>query len=118
LTEVTGIDHIYIAGSELARSGPFYDCVLRPARVQSAHEPHPPGLRYFCLCVDSVEGMHTVARDLRAVDIAATEARLYPQYSDDDCATFFEDPDGVRLEVSHWRPERRQRAAHWDDPVA
>ena len=31
LTDVTGIDHIYITVSELARSEPFYDRVLRDA---------------------------------------------------------------------------------------
>ena len=55
-------------------------------------------------------------RSSLAAGIAATDARFYPQYSPDYCATFFEDPDGVRLEVTNWREERRQRAAHWDDP--
>jgi glyoxylase I family protein len=145
LTEVTGIDHIYITVSDLGRSEPFYDrvlrdalgfrkntftlggdphiqyfnrlfgYVLRPARVQQPHEPYAPGLHHFCLRVDAVEDVHAVARELQAAGIAATDARLYPQYSPDYCATFFEDPDGVRLEVTNWREERRQRAAHWDD---
>jgi glyoxylase I family protein len=145
LTEVTGIDHIYITVSDLARSEPFYDrvlrdalgfrknafelggdphiqyynrlfgFVLRPARMQRPHEPYAPGLHHFCLRVDAVEDVHAVARELQAAGIAATDARLYPQYSPDYCATFFEDPDGVRLEVTNWREERRQRAAHWDD---
>jgi len=146
LTEVTGIDHIYVTVSDLGRSEPFYDrvlrdalgfrknafelagdphiqyCnrlfgfVLRPARVQQPHEPYAPGLHHFCLRVDAVEDVHAVARDLQAAGIAATDARFYPQYSPDYCATFFEDPDGVRLEVTNWREERRRRAAHWDDP--
>lgn len=148
LTEVTGIDHIYITVSDLGRSEPFYDrvlrdalgfrkntfalggdphiqyfnrlfgVVLRPARVQQRHEPYAPGLHHFCLRVDAVEDVHAVARDLLASGIAATEARFYPEYAPDYCATFFEDPDGVRLEVTNWREERRQRAAHWDDPPA
>jgi glyoxylase I family protein len=148
LTEVTGIDHIYITVSDLRRSEPFYDrvlrdalsfrkntfalggdphiqyfnrlfgVVLRPARVQQRHEPYAPGLHHFCLRVDAVEDVHAVARDLLASGITATEARFYPQYAPDYCATFFEDPDGVRLEVTNWREERRRRAAHWDDPTA
>lgn len=148
LTDVTGIDHIYISVSDLARSEPFYDrvlrdalgfrknafslagdphiqyfnrlfgFVLRPARVRRAHEPYSPGLHHFCLRVDSIEDVHAVARDLQAAGIQASDARLYPEYADDYCATFFEDPDGVRLEVTNWRLERRQRAAHWDDPPA
>ena len=148
MTEVTGIDHIYVTVSELARSEPFYDrvlrdalgfrkntfalgtdphiqyynrlfgFVLRPARVQQAHEPYAPGLHHFCLRVDAVADVHAVAQRLQAAGIAATDARFYPEYAHDYCATFFEDPDGVRLEVTNWRPERHQRAAHWDDPPA
>ena len=148
LTEVTGIDHVYITVSELGRSEPFYDrvlrdalgfrknafvlggdphvqyfnrlfgVVLRPARVRRAHEPYAPGLHHFCLRVDSIEDVHAVARDLQAAGIAATDACLYADYAPDYCATFFEDPDGVRLEVTNWRQERRERAAHWDDPPA
>ena len=33
-------------------------------------------------------------------------------------ATFFVDPDGVRLEVTNWRRERRERAASWDAGAA
>jgi len=145
--EVIGIDHIYISVSDLPRSEAFYDrvlrdalgfrknafalggephlqyanrlfgFVLRPARVQCVHEPYAPGLHHFCLRVDSVEDVHAVARDLQASGIAATDARFYPEYADDYCATFFADPDGVRLEVTNWRQERRRRAAHWDDPA-
>jgi catechol 2,3-dioxygenase-like lactoylglutathione lyase family enzyme len=148
LTEVTGIDHIYISVSDLARSESFYDrvlrdaldfrkntfalagdphvqyfnrlfgVVLRPARVFQAHEPYAPGLHHFCLRVDSAADVHAVARDLQASGVAATDARLYPEYADDYCATFFSDPDGVRLEVTNWRNERRRRAAHWDDAPA
>ena len=145
MTEVIGIDHIYVTVSELERSEAFYDCVLRdalgfrknafalggephlqyanrlfgfvlrPARVRAAHEPYAPGLHHFCLRVESIADVHEVARRLQAAGIAATAARLYPEYSEDYCATFFEDPDGVRLEVTNWRRERRERAAHWDD---
>ncbi len=145
MPDVTGIDHIYITVSDLAHSEPFYDrvlrdtlgfrknaftlggdphvqyfnrlfgFVLRPARVHAAHEPYAPGLHHFCLRVDAVEDVHAVARDLRASGIDATEARFYPEYAEDYCATFFSDPDGVRLEVTNWRRERRERAAHWGD---
>ena len=131
MTEVIGIDHIYVSVSDLARSEAFYDrvlcdalgfrknafalggdphvqyfnrlfgVVLRPARVQRAHEPYAPGLHHFCLRVDSVEDVHAVARELQAGGVAATDARLYPEYADDYCATFFADPDGVRLEVNY-----------------
>jgi glyoxylase I family protein len=144
MTDVTGIDHIYITVSELARSEPFYDrvlrdalgfrknsftlagdphiqyynrhfgYVLRPAKVAGTHEPYAPGLHHFCLRVDSVADVHAVAEQLRASGIDATEATAYPQYAADYTATFFIDPDGIRLEVTNYRLERRQRHDHWD----
>jgi glyoxylase I family protein len=148
VTDVIGIDHIYISVSELSRSEAFYDrvlCdalgfrknaftlggephlqyanrlfgfVLRPARVRAAHEPYAPGLHHFCLRVDSAADVHDVARRLQQAGIAASPARVWPEYAEDYCATFFEDPDGLRLEVTNWRRERRERAAHWDDPAS
>jgi len=38
----------------------------------------------------------------------ATEPRYYPEYAPDYYATFFEDPDGVRLEVMNFREIRRK----------
>jgi catechol 2,3-dioxygenase-like lactoylglutathione lyase family enzyme len=143
MTEVLGIDHLYIAVSDLARSEAFYDrvmlqalgfrknrfsiggdphvqyfnrhfgYVLRPARVQSKHDPYAPGLHHFCLRVDSAADVAAVARELRAAGIDASEARLYPDYAPDYWATFFNDPDGVRLEVTNYREERRERHDHW-----
>jgi catechol 2,3-dioxygenase-like lactoylglutathione lyase family enzyme len=83
VAEVTGIDHIYIAVSDLAASEAFYDrvllealgfrksnftlasdphvqyfnrhfgFVLRPAQATPRHNPYAPGLHHFCLGVDS-----------------------------------------------------------------
>lgn len=144
MAEVIGIDHIYIAVTDLAASERFYDrvmietlgfrkskftiagdphiqyfnrhfgFVLRPARVASKHEPYSPGLHHFCLRVDSAEEVHAVAKRLRALGIEASQARLYPEYASDYVATFFEDPDGIRLEVTNYRQERRERHDRWD----
>jgi len=146
MVQVTGIDHIYIAVSDLVRSEAFYDTVLlealgfrknkfvldadahvqyfnrhfgfvlRPARAKLAHDPYAPGLHHFCLRVDSTADVHAVAARLRSNGIDATEARLYPQYAEDYCATFFSDPDGVRLEVTNYRRERRERHDRWEKP--
>lgn len=143
MAEVTGIDHIYITVSDLAKSEPFYDqvmmkvlafrkntfaiggdphiqyfnrhfgFVLRPARVHTRHEPYSPGLHHFCLRVDSTEEVHAVAQQLRAAGINATDAQLYPEYAPDYAATFFTDPDGIRLEVTNYRQERRERHDRW-----
>ena len=143
MAEVTGIDHIYLTVSNLAKSEPFYDqvllktlefrknsfvlgadphlqyfnrhfgFVLRPARVAATHEPYSPGLHHFCLRVDSAAEVHAVAAQLQAAGIEATPARLYPDYAPDYTATFFTDPDGIRLEVTNYRRERRDRHDHW-----
>ena len=144
MTEVTGIDHIYLAVSDLAKSEYFYDrvlvdalgfrknafalagdphvqyfnrhfgFVLRPARVSGRHDPYAPGMHHFCLRVESAADVRAVARQLRGAGIDASEAGLYPQYAADYTATFFDDPDGIRLEVTNYRQERRERHDGWD----
>lgn len=143
MTEVTGIDHIYIAVTDLDRSETFYDrvfiqalgfrkntfilggdshiqyfnrhfgYVLRPARSRSAHDSYAPGLHHLCLRVDSVADVASVSARLRGLGIDASEAKLYPEYAADYWATFFTDPDGVRLEVTNYRQERRERHDNW-----
>jgi glyoxylase I family protein len=139
MTEVTGIDHIYITVSDLGRSEPFYDhvllktlgfrknsfalggdphvqyfnrhfgYVLRPSRHSKGHDSYAPGLHHFCLRVDSVADVVAVANQLRALGVEASEVKLYPEYAPDYWATFFIDPDGIRLEVTNYRQERRDR---------
>lgn len=145
MAEVTGIDHLYVAVSDLVKSERFYDRVLgvvlgfrknefvlggdrhvqyfnryfgfviRPARVHANHEPYAPGLHHFCFRVDSSADVQAVADELRIQGIDATAATLYPQYAPDYMATFFEDPDGIRLEVTNYRQERRDRHDLWGE---
>ena len=143
MTEVIGIDHIYIAVSDLERSEIFYDrvllevlgfrknkftlggdphvqyfnrhfgYVLRPSRTQAAHDSYASGLHHFCLRVDSVAEVATVSAQLRSTGIEASEAKFYPEYAPDYWATYFTDPDGIRLEVTNYRLERRERHDNW-----
>ena len=142
MPEVIGIDHIYISVSDLVRSEAFYDqvmpilgfrknaftisgdphvqyfnrhfgYVLRPARKQSPHDPTAPGLHHLCLRVEDAAAVHETAEKLRAAGIDASESELYPDYAPDYHATFFVDPDGLRLEVTNYRAERRQRHDEW-----
>lgn len=145
MPEVLGIDHVYLTVSDPARSEPFYrlllgeilgfrhhrftlagdphvqfynrqfGIVLRPARVAARHERYAPGLHHLCLRVDSAAEVAEVAQRLRAAGIDASEPRLYPEYAPDYCATFFTDPDGLRLEVTNYRQERRERHERWDE---
>lgn len=143
MTDIIGIDHIYITVSDMSRSGQFYDrvmpllgfrrssfslggdphvqyynrhfgYVLRPARSAREHDAYSPGLHHFCMRVDSVDDVRRVAGELRAAGIEATEAKLYAEYAPDYWATFFNDPDGIRLEVTNYRQERRERHDNWE----
>lgn len=144
MTDVIGIDHIYITVTDLQRSESFYDrvlkdtlgfrkntfvlgsdahiqyfnrhfgYVLRPSRSSQAHDPYSPGLHHFCFRVDSIADVVSVANQLRASGIEASEAAHFPDYAPDYWATFFNDPDGVRLEVTNYRQERRDRHDNWN----
>jgi catechol 2,3-dioxygenase-like lactoylglutathione lyase family enzyme len=143
MPEVIGIDHVYITVTDLARAEAFYDktmavlgfrknaftlndeshvqyynrhfgFVLRPARDLFPHDPYAPGLHHFCLRVDSPEDVARVAAELQAAGIEASDPQVYPEYAPDYHATFFRDPDGIRLEVTNYRAERRQRHDDWE----
>jgi glyoxylase I family protein len=142
MPQVTGIDHIYISVSDLVRSEAFYDrvmsvlgfrkaafsingdphvqyfnrhfgYVLRPAKAGSPHDPYAAGLHHLCFRVEEAADVEETAGALRAAGIDASAVRVYPEYAPDYHATFFTDPDGVRLEVTNYRAERRQRYEDW-----
>lgn len=143
MTDVIGIDHVYIAVTDLARSEIFYDrvlidvlgfrkntfalggephiqyfnrhfgYVLRPSHSLVASDRLAPGLHHLCLRVASVTDVLAVATQLRVAGIEASEAERYPDYAPDYWATFFSDPDGIRLEVTNYRQERRERHDNW-----
>ena len=142
MPEVIGIDHIYISVSDLARAESFYDrvmsilgfrknaftldgdphiqyfnryfgYVLRPAKGKFPHDPYAPGLHHLCFRVEEAKDVEEAAGKLRAAGIDASGPGLYPEYAPDYHATFFNDPDGLRLEVTNYRAERRQRHDEW-----
>ena len=139
MPEVIGIDHTYLTVTDIAVSEQFYDrallqvlgcrknrfelggdphiqydnrwfgLVLRPARVAAPHQAYAPGLHHFCLREESAAEVEQVAAHLQQLGIAASTPKLYPDYAPDYKATFFQDPDGIRLEVTNYRQERRDR---------
>jgi glyoxylase I family protein len=142
--EVLGLDHLYLAVSDLARAERFYDPVmqllgfrkgdkpiagephahyfnrvlqitLRPARSGAPHDPYAPGLHHLCLQLASRDAVDTAAAALREQGIAATSPRTYPEYDPEYYATFFSDPDGIRLELVARRRYRDELVAHWDE---
>ena len=144
VAEVIGIDHVYIAVSNMTVSEQFYDKVLvkvlgfrknafelnsdahvqyfnrhfgyviRPAQSGSSRIDGAPGLHHFCFRVESIAEVRDVAQQLRDAGIEASQARHLPEYAPDYWATFFTDPDGVRLEVTNYRQERRERNEKWE----
>ncbi len=90
--------------------------VIRPARAgTAAHDPYAPGVHHFCLRVEGEPEVDRVAKALRAGGVEASEPAYYPEYAPDYYATFFVDPDGVRLEVTNFRANRKARMYRWDE---
>jgi len=142
--EVIGLDHVFVAVRDLQRSARFYDRVmpvlgfrkgegamdgdphvfyhnrrlvyaLRPAREGTAdHDPYAAGLHHLCFRVVDEEAVDRAAGELAAAGVKATEPRYYPEYGPDYYATFFEDPDGMRLEVMNFRELRRRLMYDWE----
>ncbi|HUI87501.1 MAG TPA: VOC family protein [Anaerolineales bacterium] len=127
--EILGIDHIYIAVSDLERSSAFYDGLmklfgfrkgtdavggephvhyfnralqytLRPARPDAvAHDPLVPGLHHLCFQVADKSAVDEATQGLRKLGIVISEPRIYPEYGADYYAIYFKDPDGIELEI-------------------
>ena len=141
--ETIGIDHIYLAVSDLARSEQFYDrvmgilgfrkntftnegdhhiqyynrhfgFVLRPAHSGRLHDPLSPGLHHFCFRVEDAATVDAIAKRLTEGAVDCSSPQLFPEYAPDYYALFFSDPDGVRLEVTNYRQERRKRFEDWE----
>jgi catechol 2,3-dioxygenase-like lactoylglutathione lyase family enzyme len=94
-----------------------YGFSIRPARAGApAHDPYAPGLHHFCFRVEDEAAVRRAASELQVRGIDASEPCYYPEYAPDYFATFFADPDGIRLEVANFREQRRHRMHHWDEP--
>jgi glyoxylase I family protein len=142
--DVDGIDHVYVAVSDLARAEAFYDGVMRllgfkkgtapiggephlhyfnrvtqysirPAKREGPHDPYRPGLHHLCFRVGSRAEVDEAADGLAALGIVATPPAPYPEYAADYYATFFTDPDGIRLEVVALRRGRILVRERWNE---
>lgn len=89
--------------------------VLRPARsTDSRHDPLAPGLHHFCLRVEDCSPVDAIAKRFAEAGVTCSPPQLYPEYAPDYYAIFFSDPDGIRLEVTNYREERRKRFDDWE----
>ncbi len=145
--DVLGLDHLYLSVSDLARSEVFYDAVMRclgfrkgdksiageshvhyfnralqlsirPARSDSPHDPYAPGLHHVCFQLGTPGDVDAAAAALREIGVETTEPKRYPEYNSDYYATFFTDPDGIRLELVCRTPYRDDLVRHWDELTA
>jgi catechol 2,3-dioxygenase-like lactoylglutathione lyase family enzyme len=142
--EICGLDHIYISVTDFAVSEAFYDAVMgafgfrkgdraiageshahyfnrhlqysiRPARSAKPHDPYAPGLHHICFQTPTRADVDSAYQKLRALGIASRAPAVYPEYSEDYYATFFEDPDGLRLEVLVRTPDCDEISRIWDE---
>jgi glyoxylase I family protein len=144
VTEVIGIDHIYLSVRDLAVSENYFDTVLgeilgfrknkfvlngnphvqyfnrqfgfvvRPASKATAFDGEAPGLHHFCFRVTTEEDVDRVASAMRAKGLQVSIPQYHKEYAPDYYAIFFTDPDGLKLEVTNFRQERRERMYQWD----
>jgi glyoxylase I family protein len=93
----------------------LFGVVLRPAHQGTGlHDPYAPGLHHLCLRVESQADVDRVGAALAASGIEVTAPKLFPEYAVDYYAVFLTDPDGVRLEITNFRRERRERMEQRD----
>ena len=142
--EVIGIDHVYFSVRSLSDSEKYYDTVLgeilgfrknrfvlngnphvqyfnrqfgfviRQARESREFDSESPGLHHFCPRVDKEEDVDRAAQAMRAAGINVSIPQYHREYAPDYYAIYFTDPDGLRLEVTNFRHERRERMERWD----
>jgi catechol 2,3-dioxygenase-like lactoylglutathione lyase family enzyme len=92
-----------------------FGVVLRPRRAAgAAHDRYAPGLHHLCLRVATPADVDRAAEALGARGVEVTPPRLYVEYAPDYRAVFLDDPDGLRVELTNFRAERRARLEHWD----
>jgi glyoxylase I family protein len=146
--EVIGVDHIFITVRDLGAAEAYYDKVmqilgfrknrayivgephvhyynrhfaywLRPARDPAGeHNPYAVGLHHLCFRVGDQSEVDRAAAELEAAGISASPPRLYPEYGRDYYATFFADPDGMRLEIRNFGDWWRRSMIAWKEEVA
>lgn len=146
--EVVGLDHVYVTVADFARSEQFYDRLMaflgfrktdkqiggephahyinrvmqysiRPARGGSVgHDAYVPGLHHLCFQVPDRAAVDEVHATLTQWGVEASAPRVWGEYNDDYYATFFSDPDGLRLEVVARSKYRREIAERWDEMTA
>ncbi len=128
------INHISLTVGDLDRSFAFYDplmrflgyqvsergpdyrewlgpagwFILRQMRNDVPHDRYARGLHHLAWSADSREQVDAFHRLLVAQGATILDAaQPFPQYSTGYYAVFFEDPDGLKLELAHTPAQQR-----------
>lgn len=94
---------------------PALQYTIRPAHRDVPHDPYAPGLHHLCFQLRTPSDVDAAFEALREAGIEATPPRRYPEYNPDYYATFFRDPDGLRLELVARTPWREEIASRWGE---
>ena len=74
----------------------------RPGDAAHAHRRYAPGLHHLAWEVESRDTVDMIFRMLADAGVTVLDSPAdYPEYSADYYAAFFEDPDGIKLEIVH-----------------
>jgi catechol 2,3-dioxygenase-like lactoylglutathione lyase family enzyme len=82
---------------------------LRPAKNENTFNKYSPGLHHFCLRVESIDDVKRCAEEIKKTGIKVSDPDNYKQYAPDYWAIYFKDPDGIQLEITNYRQERKDR---------
>ena len=139
-----GIDHIYLSVRDFDASEAFYDRVMeslglkkgdraiagephahylapafqlsiRPARSETAFDAYRSGLHHLCFQADDAAAVDECYARLSDAGVSCTRPARCGEYHPEYYATFFEDPDGIRLEVVARTSHRDLLADRWSD---
>lgn len=138
------IDHIYLSVSNFSQSETFYDLIMRefgqhkgdkaiagephahyfgpqfqltirPAKAAQKHDSYAPGLHHLCFQVEIRTEVDLCYEKLRSVGIEVSSPQIYPEYHPEYYAIFFQDPDGIRLEIVTQTSARQALESRWDE---
>jgi glyoxylase I family protein len=142
--DVIALDHLYISVSDFERSREFYDGVMkalgfykgtlaiagephahyfnrvmqysiRPAHKRlGEHDAYAPGVHHVCFQVKDRAAVDEATAALRQLGVDVSNPAEYPEYSADYYASFFTDPDGIRLEIKARTKMRDDVVRDWD----
>ena len=94
---------------------PSFQSTIRQAKSITKYDPESPGLHHLCFQTSSKDEVDDCYQILSNLGLSPTEPKLIPEYHSEYYATYFEDPDGIRLEIVNRTSYRERLAQHWEE---